>query len=450
MQSLQLANDELSNNVEFDFNEVTGIEEVEVVEICDGVNEFDWRIDTPEASIEPPLDEDLEHHNPNQKEQNQEPHSSANSSSILRRLQHVHNKEPHCPQTFPFLNSGQSSNLLEKLVLKNQLNMVTVTLYPGEKPYSLRLVASGGKLIQESDQPVTQDSLLEYIDKQELPPFLAEEWDQVFPQLFYNGCVIVSLRDLRLSNAPALRCTILKPHTQSIISDVNTIVSSKSGYTNRERASVESYLFNSVQGDLCLDPSLKTGIRRLNHHFCDYALHSSPLSKSIARNEQRLKRKRKVQYSSMPLLDFLSKKRVKEKRSKEPVEEKLVNKKVGHSSHCAVPAGPSTAFTITSLAPRPVGTMWAFKLAKPGPADEVSGSSAASQTFLIKEEASIEAPMPIKGVDYHSSSQISVNIIQDVSVSTHPLSSTANGVAIKKKEKKKKKKHVYEEITAKV
>lgn len=103
---------------------MTGIGEVEVVEICDGVSDFDWRIDTPEASIEPPLDEDFEQPSCVPKGRVDEFSALAESSSVFRRLQYVNHKEPYCPQTFPFLVSSCPEYNLIICIIESVLSMI--------------------------------------------------------------------------------------------------------------------------------------------------------------------------------------------------------------------------------------------------------------------------------------------------------------------------------------
>ncbi|BES91526.1 Spt20 family [Nesidiocoris tenuis] len=315
MQSLQLAKYDFTNNVDFDFNEVTAIDDVDVVEICDGVNEFDWRIDTPEASVvEPSTVVSDESERPNSAPQHVvaqlELSLLPTSTSIQERLLHINVREPFTRPYLPFLELRQYSSLLERLVQRNELNMVVITIPPEGKPYSIQLVEAGGKVILESSQFAGRAVLMDYIDRQELPVSLVEDWDQVFPELFYNGCVVVSLTDLRYS-CKVHRVTLLRPHSQSLINDADSL----------HNSSLESSLVNCTQGDLNLDPDPLNGLSHLNNHSFTFGLNTTRLSACIQRQGliHANRKRRAFNFSQkpayQPLLDFLNKRPRKSKET---------------------------------------------------------------------------------------------------------------------------------------
>ncbi|KAL1130130.1 hypothetical protein AAG570_013068, partial [Ranatra chinensis] len=139
----------------------------------------------------------------------------------------------------------------------------------------------------ESRQPYTQDLLLNYLDNEELPPTFLSYWEQTFPQLFYSGCVIAQVRDLRYGLPGQTRHVLLKPHTQSLINDINLLtIEDFHNWTTEEKVGLECALVNSVQGPLCLDPSPYAGLRRFHAHRTQHTFNTIPLKTIVNKQSQ--------------------------------------------------------------------------------------------------------------------------------------------------------------------
>lgn len=57
----------------------------------------------------------------------------------------------------------------------------------------------------------TDDTILKYVENEELPPHLLEVLDKAEPRLFYNGCVIAEIRDQQNGVPGELYRILLRP-----------------------------------------------------------------------------------------------------------------------------------------------------------------------------------------------------------------------------------------------
>lgn len=128
-------------------------------------------------------------------------------------------------------NLKRTSFLLDKLVLRDKLNTLIITLYPGNKGYSLAFrknnlhdhhyggsmpvttTAIGRKpLLNDSTNspsieilhetmvwPYEDADLLDCLDNEEIPQALMEFLHSKCLHLFYSGCVVAEIRDYRQS-----------------------------------------------------------------------------------------------------------------------------------------------------------------------------------------------------------------------------------------------------------
>lgn len=102
-----------------------------------------------------------------------------------------------------------------------------------------------------------QGELLSCIDNGQLSAMLAEQLESNHSHLFYNGCIIAEVRDYRKAfphNTAEVHHVLLKPTTQTVLSDVSTLTSD-GDWSHEERLMLESQLVAATQGPLCLDPS---------------------------------------------------------------------------------------------------------------------------------------------------------------------------------------------------
>lgn len=115
-----------------------------------------------------------------------------------------------------------ASSLLEKLAIRDQLNVLILNLHPEKNEYSFSFRMGsipddmGAKhddcLIKMPWQP--NDDLLRCIDNEEIPHILTDLLEENHPELFYSGCLIVKIREFEQINYQVYyesRYVLLKP-----------------------------------------------------------------------------------------------------------------------------------------------------------------------------------------------------------------------------------------------
>ena len=95
------------------------------------------------------------------------------------------------------------------------------------------------QVIELAKLPYSEDTLLNALDAQEVPAFLVDLLESSLPALFYSGCVVAEVHDLR-AQARASQATqgdvthlLLRPTTQSIICDSNVMAKQLSAVHGR-------------------------------------------------------------------------------------------------------------------------------------------------------------------------------------------------------------------------
>ncbi|XP_054161606.1 transcription factor SPT20 homolog isoform X2 [Oppia nitens] len=192
-------------------------------------------------------------------------HGSNQNKSIDDRLLDLMLEDKHKANKQKNLTIG--SFILKKLVLKEKLNHFVVCLYSASEGYSIGLkLADSDGLIETMRLPYDEYQLLDYIDNEELPPFLVdfiESSPLINCNLFQSGCLIFEVRDFRRS-APShshhysSHWVLLRPTTQSLTNDILSIINNSSDeyyWTNEDKAELESQLLMATTSSLCLDPS---------------------------------------------------------------------------------------------------------------------------------------------------------------------------------------------------
>jgi hypothetical protein len=119
--------------------------------------------------------------------------------------------------------------LLKKLVAREGLGVLLLQLYPGDQGYKVSISDSSsragffdnGCLLGEASprfptivSSYEEDELLPYIDREELPPAIAELLEDSPVPLFYAGCVVAEVLDMRHCPAGHSRYVLLKPTDQ--------------------------------------------------------------------------------------------------------------------------------------------------------------------------------------------------------------------------------------------
>ncbi|XP_070196914.1 transcription factor SPT20 homolog isoform X2 [Littorina saxatilis] len=215
-----------------------------------------------------------------------------------------------------------ASHLLGKLLKRECLNCLVLSLYPGNEGYSLMLRARSGVETETIKLPYEESEVLDFIDAAELPPFLLDLLEKAQVNVFYSGCVIVEVRDYRRC-APSCYDThfvLLRPSAQSLLCDVNSLAAEfgQGSWSQDDLHQLEGELLLGTSEPLCLDPSpavtmVATEMTRRQKMF-----NEPSIKRSMKRYSQvALNRKRKLAQGPAPkelrLLDFLHKKRDKTK-----------------------------------------------------------------------------------------------------------------------------------------
>ncbi|XP_058788715.1 transcription factor SPT20 homolog isoform X2 [Phymastichus coffea] len=247
---------------------------------------------------------------------------------------------PHANSDSVLNNLENEDDLLGKLVQKDGLHTLIVNLYAGNKGYSLAVRNSGQKGLQYDKLGIASDAsvgsvsetqlmgyeqgeLLTCIDNGQLPGVLAEQLEANNSQLFYDGCIIAEVRDYRRvypHNNPETHHVLLKPSTQSILSDVSALTSD-GDWSHEERLVLESQIVAATQGPLCLDPNPIAGLTSSRLRQCKSLLASQQLVRQARKFSQvTLNRKRKLEQLAQPegitIQDLMQ--RLRTKRTSQP------------------------------------------------------------------------------------------------------------------------------------
>uniref|UniRef100_A0A182T6B2 Spt20-like SEP domain-containing protein n=1 Tax=Anopheles maculatus TaxID=74869 RepID=A0A182T6B2_9DIPT len=266
------------------------------------------------------------------------------------------------------LSLRNTSFLLEKLILREQLNTLIVNLYPGNKGYSLAFrigsqedggrnvsktatstnltvfstmgTSAGPPCISGNDSltvnasdlnsenlqetirwPYEEEDLLDSIDREELPLVLVDILENKCPALFYCGCVVAEVRDYRQS-FPIFTCdtfhVLLKPTNQTLLADVN-ILTAEGEWSAEEKLALESQLVLATAEPLCLDPNPAVGMMSINQHHRRQLLNTAPIRRQAKKFSQiAVNRKRKTDQFThnfgLELSDFINKYRARPPR----------------------------------------------------------------------------------------------------------------------------------------
>ncbi|XP_028379223.2 transcription factor SPT20 homolog [Phyllostomus discolor] len=164
-------------------------------------------------------------------------------------------------------------NLLEKLVQRESLSRLVVSLYPGKQGYSLMLKGPSEPHSETIQLPYEESAFLEYLDAEELSPALVDLLEKSELNMFHSGCVIAEVRDYRQGgNAGPLgyqsRHVLLRPTMQTLACDVQSITSNNQKWTQEDKLLLESQLILATAEPLCLDPSVSVACtaNRLLHN----------------------------------------------------------------------------------------------------------------------------------------------------------------------------------------
>lgn len=242
--------------------------------------------------------------------------------SLISQLKDLYHEEvrKNCAE---IPEGSKTSYLLHKLVQRERYNLVIVTLNPIDEGFSVSFQLENGKTLEEEAKyPYTQDSLLDYIDKEQLPTPFLDYWEHFVPQLFYDGCVICQINDSRHGQPAVVSHVLLKPHTQSLISDVNRLLmDSETLWSLDEQFEIESDIINNTSRSLCLDPDPEVGRRIIKlqqdrHAFDNVAIRKLLYRSSPLLEYRKKKYRRPIPHSNPALGDFIAVKKARLARDK--------------------------------------------------------------------------------------------------------------------------------------
>ncbi|XP_074650481.1 uncharacterized protein LOC141905506 isoform X2 [Tubulanus polymorphus] len=248
--------------------------------------------------------------------------------SLHQKLMALYVEECGKPAEHKQLN--RATNLLDKLVKRDNLNTLVLNLYPGNEGYSLMLRGRNGGDSETVRLPYEESEFLEYVDVEQLPPILVDLLERAQANIFYSGCVIVEIRDYRRStnNLCDSRHVLLRPTTQTLLCDINNMTHDDAfNWTQDEKFQLESQLLLATEEPLCLDPSPSVGLINNRIQYEKNKLNIRQLKRSVKKYSQMaVNRKRKMSKSCAPkhlrLHDFITKKKDKVK-SHLPVDLKV-------------------------------------------------------------------------------------------------------------------------------
>ncbi|XP_041503778.1 transcription factor SPT20 homolog [Microtus oregoni] len=225
--------------------------------------------------------------------------ASCGEKSLQEKLYDIYVEE--CEKEPEAEGLRSNVNLLEKLMKREPLPCLVVSLYPENQGYSLMLKDKDGVLIEPYPGPYVGQKLLEYLDAEELPSFLIDILEKSPVNVFHSGCVIAEIRDYRQcgdiyppeepaaeaavsSPACQVRHILLRPTMQSLVSDVESMTSDSSQWTQEAKQELESQLILATAEPLCLDPSVAVTCTANKLLFNEQKMNTNPMRQCFKRH----------------------------------------------------------------------------------------------------------------------------------------------------------------------
>ncbi|KAL1766904.1 transcription factor SPT20-like [Sigmodon hispidus] len=188
---------------------------------------------------------------------------------------------------------GLQSSLLEKLMARETLPCLVVSLYPGNPGYSLMIKDKSGSLSETFQVPYEVEKLLRYLDAGELPSLLIDVLENSPVNIVHHGCVIAEIRDYRQcgdpypSGEPGPEPTVPSPAYQSrhILLHLTTesLVSDNHQWTQEEKLQLESQLLLTAEDPPYLDPSVAVTCTADRLLFDDQNMDTDPMRQCFKR-----------------------------------------------------------------------------------------------------------------------------------------------------------------------
>lgn len=90
-------------------------------------------------------------------------------------------------------------------------NVLVITLYSVDVGYSIKITMNKNEPPVETFFNYAEDSILKYVENEQLPPHLLDILDRAEPKLFYSGCVIAEIHDQQDCVPGELYRVLLRP-----------------------------------------------------------------------------------------------------------------------------------------------------------------------------------------------------------------------------------------------
>ncbi|RNA02753.1 transcription factor SPT20 -like protein [Brachionus plicatilis] len=229
--------------------------------------------------------------------------SSPSPQSLKQRLIHLYLEE-NKRQFSESKYVNYSTNLLKKLVNRENLNTLVLNLYPENEGYSFGFNLKLNSYFEEKINlnkletklvSYEEADLFFYINTGEIPPILIDLVDHMNTNLFYDGCIVLEIRDYRRRKALTaansikydLNYVLLQPSVQTLLADINSMT--KSGncvWTQEDIYALESQLLLATSAPLCLQPSPLVSIIKSKILSYKYRLSNRNLIKMSSRHSE--------------------------------------------------------------------------------------------------------------------------------------------------------------------
>nr|XP_051683661.1 transcription factor SPT20 homolog [Oryctolagus cuniculus] len=237
--------------------------------------------------------------------------SASGDRCLHQKLYDLYVKE--CEREPEFAELRSSVHLLDKLVRKESLSRLVVSLYPGSEGYSLMLRDAETCSPESIRLPYDQREFLEYLDAEELPPVLVDSLERARADVFHRGCVVAEIRDYRQCGEPGppgfrSKHILLRPTMQTLLCDVQSITSGREEWTQEDKLALESQLILATAEPLCLDPSVAVACAANRLLYNRQKMNTNPMRRyfrrysvsSLAQQQQLAPRPRAPEPSASP------------------------------------------------------------------------------------------------------------------------------------------------------
>ncbi|XP_012881919.1 PREDICTED: putative transcription factor SPT20 homolog-like 2 [Dipodomys ordii] len=150
-----------------------------------------------------------------------------------------------------------NESLLDKLLRREAFPCLVITLSPENWDFTVRIKDKDGSLSETIALTYSKETMLEYLDAEELPPFLFNILEKSEVNLSHHGCVIAEIRDYRQYSNRELsdyqsRHVLLRPARQTLVESMRM-----GGHwqTQEEKFEFENQLMLAKEDPLCFGPS---------------------------------------------------------------------------------------------------------------------------------------------------------------------------------------------------